>query len=49
MDREELPPILSMRLMEITPVHSALGAEIGLRDGRTVAVDFADIDGRRMC
>lgn len=46
---EELDPIVSMRVMEITPSFSALGAELVLRDGRKIVVDFVDIDGRRMC
>jgi hypothetical protein len=46
---EELDPIVSLRVMEITPSFSALGAELVLRDGRTIVVDFVDIDGRRMC
>jgi hypothetical protein len=46
---EELDPIASYRIMEITPTLSALGAELELRDGRTIDVDFVDIDGRRSC
>jgi len=35
--------------MDVTPSFSALGAELVLRDGRTILVDFVDIDGLRMC
>ena len=27
----------------------ALGAELTLRDGRTITVDFVDVDGHRAC
>jgi hypothetical protein len=46
---EELDPITSIRVMDVTPSFSALGAELVLRDGRTILVDFVDIDGLRMC
>jgi hypothetical protein len=45
----ELDPIKSIAFQDITPTFSALGAKIALRDGRTVAIDFADIDGERRC
>jgi hypothetical protein len=44
---EELDPILSIRIMEITPNLSALGAEIVLRTGEKRIIDFVDIDGLR--
>ncbi len=46
---EELDPITSIEIMDITPSHSALGARLELRDGRSIMVDFADIDGERQC
>ena len=46
---EELDPIRSIQIMDITPSCSALGARLGLRDGRSVVIDFADVDGERRC
>jgi len=46
---EELDPIKAIEVIDITPSYSALGATIALRDGRKIKVDFADIDGYRMC
>jgi hypothetical protein len=46
---EELSPIEEIRVMDITPAHSALGATIVLRGGREYEIDFLDIDGKRMC
>ncbi len=46
---EELDPVKSIEIMDITPRYSALGARLELRDGRTMMVDFADIDGERRC
>jgi hypothetical protein len=46
---EELDPITSIEIMDITPSHSALGARLELRDGRSLMIDFADIDGERQC
>jgi hypothetical protein len=46
---EDLDPIESVEIMELMPSGSALGAQIALRDGRAVTVDFVDIDGFRQC
>jgi hypothetical protein len=46
---EELDPVTSIRVMDVTSTYSALGAELFLRDGRKIVIDFADIDGKRMC
>lgn len=46
---EELDPIKDIRIMDITPSWSALGATITLRNGRQYEVDFIDIDGHRSC
>ncbi len=46
---EELHPIREYKTMDITPSLSALGVELKLQDGRTLSVDFVDVDGRRRC
>ncbi len=46
---EELSPIRSVRVEEVTKTYSALGATVTLRDRTTYEVDFADIDGYRSC
>jgi hypothetical protein len=46
---EELDPVKSIRVLEVTRTYSALGAELEIRDGRKVMIDFVDIDGIRMC
>jgi hypothetical protein len=44
---EELRPIRKIRILDITPAFSALGAILSLTDGREIAVDFKNIDGMR--
>jgi hypothetical protein len=46
---EELDPVISIEILDITPNYSALGARLELRDGRSVVIDFADLDGERKC
>jgi len=46
---EELSPVKEIRIIEITPGYSALGAVILLSDGEKYNIDFKDIDGRRRC
>jgi hypothetical protein len=46
---EELSPIKEIRIMDITPSRSVLGAEIRLNDNRIYEVDFKDIDGYKSC
>jgi len=46
---EELSPIRKLEVMDIAPSLSALGARIGLADGRVFEIDFKDIDGHRSC
>ena len=46
---EELSPIKDIRIMDITPTGSALGAAITLFNGEKYNVDFKDIDGERTC
>jgi len=46
---EELDPVKSIEIMDITQSYSAMGARLELRDGRSLMIDFADIDGERKC
>jgi hypothetical protein len=46
---EELDPVKSIEIMDITPSYSALGVRLQLRDGRNLMIDFANIDGERKC
>jgi len=46
---EELDPIRELRIEEVTPSGSMLGATLLLRSGETFVVDFAEIDGLRRC
>lgn len=46
---EELSPIKDIELMDITPSHSALGANIALYNNKRYSIDFKDIDGNRTC
>jgi hypothetical protein len=46
---KELSPIKEIRIMDITPNFSTLGALITLSDCKTYEVDFKDIDGKRTC
>ncbi len=46
---EELSPIKEIRIMEITPTWSALGATIILYNNDKFEIDFKDIDGKRSC
>jgi hypothetical protein len=46
---EELSPVRNIEIMDITPTHSALGANITLSGNKTYQVDFIDIDGYRSC
>jgi hypothetical protein len=46
---EELSPIKEIRIMDITPNYSTLGALITLSDGESYEDDFKDIDGKRTC
>jgi len=47
--REELSPISDIRIMDVTPVLSPLGAEITLSDSSVRKVYFSEIDGNRRC
>ena len=46
---EELSPIKDIRINEITPSFSALGAIITLTNDEIFEIDFKDIDGNRSC
>jgi hypothetical protein len=46
---EELSPIKEIRISDIMPDFSALGAFIVLSAGEKYEIDFKDIDGKRMC
>jgi hypothetical protein len=46
---EELSPVKDIRIMDITPSLSVLGANMVLRNGMVYEVYFDDIDGRRTC
>ena len=46
---EELSPVKDIRIFDVTPSGSVLGAELTLADGAVFAVDFKDIDGLKNC
>lgn len=46
---EELDPVKEIRIMDIMPSLSPLGAEITLHNGEKFVVDFKDLDGKRAC
>ncbi len=46
---EELTPVRDIRIMDVTPSLSVLGAEIALADGTKRTVDFKDVDGYKSC
>jgi len=46
---QELSPIKDIRIMDVTPTQSALGAELTLADGTGYFVDFKDVDGFKSC
>jgi hypothetical protein len=46
---QELSPLKEIKIMEITPSNSVLGAEITLADGSKHLVDFKDVDGYKSC
>lgn len=45
----ELSPIADIRIMDVTPTNSVLGAEITLAGGAKHIVDFKDVDGYKSC
>jgi hypothetical protein len=46
---EELSPIKDIRVMDVTPAFSPLGAEITLQDGTIRKIYFEEMDGNRRC
>ena len=46
---EELSPIKEIKIMDITPTYSPLGATITLFDNQKYEIDFVNIDGSRTC
>ncbi|HEV2210232.1 MAG TPA: DUF2264 domain-containing protein [Verrucomicrobiae bacterium] len=46
---EELSPLREIKLMDITPSGSVIGAELTLASGTKHIVDFKDIDGFKSC
>jgi len=46
---EELSPISAIRIMDVTPVSSPLGAEITLNDNQIYKIYFEETDGNRRC
>ncbi len=44
---EELSPVKSIKIMDVTPVSSSLGADIILSDNKKYKVYFEEIDGNR--
>jgi len=46
---EELSPIKEIKIMDVTPAYSPLGATITLFNNQKYEVDFVNIDGNRTC
>jgi hypothetical protein len=46
---DELNPIKEIRIMDVTPSKSILGAELRLSGNRIYKIDFKDIDGYKSC
>jgi hypothetical protein len=46
---EQLAPLKDIRIMDVTPSGSVLGAELTLADDTKHTVDFKDVDGLRSC
>jgi hypothetical protein len=45
----ELSPISAVKIMDVTPASSPLGAEITLNDNQKYKIYFEEIDGNRRC
>jgi hypothetical protein len=45
----ELSPVQDIRVMEVTPSGSVLGAQVTLADSTIYLIDFKDIDGFKRC
>ena len=46
---DELNPVRDIRIADVTPTHSVLGAAVTLAGGEGYVVDFKDLDGLRRC
>jgi len=46
---EELSPLRDIRLMDVLPSGSVIGAELTLADGTRHVVDFKEVDGYKSC
>eukprot|EP00978_Attheya_sp_CCMP212_P021078 scaffold61195_cov58-Attheya_sp.AAC.2 len=46
---EDLSPIKDIKIMDITPLGSVLGAQITLARGEIYSIDFKDVDGFKSC
>jgi len=46
---EELAPIRDLRLLDVMPSGSVMGAYLTLADGATYVVDFKEVDGFKAC
>jgi hypothetical protein len=46
---DELSPLKDIKIMDVTPTGSVLGAALTLADGTRYQVDFKDIDGFKSC
>ena len=47
--KQELSPVKDLKLLDIMPSGSVVGAEITLADGTQYSVDFGEIDGFKAC
>jgi hypothetical protein len=47
--KDELSPIKDIKIMDVTPTGSVLGAKLTLADGAKHTIDFKDIDGFKSC
>jgi hypothetical protein len=46
---DELHPVKDIKILDITPTGSVLGATLTLSNGEKHEIDFKDIDGHRSC
>jgi hypothetical protein len=47
--KEELSPIKQIKVLDVMPSGSVVGAEISLSSGVRHVIDFKDIDGYKSC
>jgi hypothetical protein len=47
--KEELSPLKKIKLMDVMPSGSVIGAELTLADGTECVVDFKEVDGYKSC